>query len=119
MVMTITAAPKPLAARPVDVSAFLTPRALALWQASIDATGGRSPIEIVGQSDVIEALLIKLDKIRKYSEPVLITGDSGVGKEWFARAVHLLSPRHTHPLVTVNCPQFQEGNLTVSELFGH
>ncbi|MEX2271276.1 MAG: sigma 54-interacting transcriptional regulator [Vicinamibacterales bacterium] len=98
---------------------FLTARALALRQAAIEVSGDRHAIEIVGQSAPIEALLVKLDKIRRYSEPVLITGESGVGKEWFARAVHLLSPRRSRPLVTVNCPQFQEGNLTVSELFGH
>lgn len=103
----------------LELSSFLTPRALAIRQASIDATNGRSPIEIVGLSEQMDALLVKLDKFRKYNEPVLITGESGVGKEWFARAVHLLSPRRARPLVTVNCPQFQEGNLTVSELFGH
>lgn len=98
---------------------FLSARALALRQASVEVSGGRRPIEIVGVSEALEALLVKLDKIGKYNEPVLITGESGVGKEWFAHAVQLLSPRRSRPLVTVNCPQFQEGNLTVSELFGH
>lgn len=98
---------------------YLTDRALALRQASVAASRDCTPIEIVGRSPGVEALLVKLEKIRRYNEPVLITGESGVGKEWFARAVHLLGPRCTRPLVTVNCPQFQEGNLTVSELFGH
>jgi transcriptional regulator with GAF, ATPase, and Fis domain len=103
----------------LEPSRFLTERALALRQASVEVSGGRAPVEIVGLSEPMDALLVKLDKIRKYNEPVLITGESGVGKEWFARSVHLLSPRRPRPLVTVNCPQFQEGNLTVSELFGH
>jgi transcriptional regulator with GAF, ATPase, and Fis domain len=119
--MPASTVPDPAAAtrQEPELSGFFSPRALALRQASIDATSGRSPIEIVGQSEAMATLLAKLDKFRKYNEPVLITGESGVGKEWFARAVHLLSPRRPRPLVTVNCPQFQEGNLTVSELFGH
>jgi transcriptional regulator with GAF, ATPase, and Fis domain len=117
-----TATPSRPAADPrqlLEPGRFLTERALALRQTSIDVSGERHAIEIVGQSPPMEALLVRLDKIRRYSEPVLVTGESGVGKEWFARAVQLLSPRRARPLVTVNCPQFQEGNLTVSELFGH
>ena len=63
-------------------------------------------------------LLTKLEKVARYEEPVLITGESGVGKEQFARTIHLLG-RPGGPYVPVNCPQYQEPSLTVSELFGH
>ena len=50
---------------------------------------------------------------------MLIAGESGAGKELVAKACYLLSPRRELPFVSVNCPQYQDGNLTVSELFGH
>ncbi len=64
-------------------------------------------------------LLAGLRKISSYDEPVLITGESGTGKEWLAQAIYLLGTRRGRPYVSVNCPQYQDGNLTVSELFGH
>lgn len=74
---------------------------------------------IVGRSPAVVELLERLEKIAGYEEPVLILGESGVGKEALAEAVYLLSPRRERPFVSVNCPQYVEGNLTVSELFGH
>ena len=76
-------------------------------------------VEIIGESPPMLALLKRLEKIAAYREPVLIVGESGVGKEFMAQAVYLLSGRAPKPFVSVNCPQYQEGNLTVSELFGH
>ena len=98
---------------------FMTERALQLRRISIEQWGERAAVEMLGLSPQIVELQTKLEKIGRYSEPVLITGESGVGKEWFAHAVYLLSARKGKPYVSVNCPQFQEGNLTVSELFGH
>lgn len=79
---------------------------------------GRS-VTIVGQSDAMLEVLRKVEKVAPFEEPVLISGESGVGKEALAQAIYLLGKRRGKPFVTVNCPQFQEGNLTVSELFGH
>lgn len=76
-------------------------------------------VEIVGQSPVMIDLLAQLEKIAPYNESVLVLGESGVGKELLAQALYLRSGRVAEPFVSVNCPQFQEGNLTVSELFGH
>jgi DNA-binding NtrC family response regulator len=51
--------------------------------------------------------------------PVLITGETGTGKELVARAMHLLSRRRAAPYLCVNCAQYQDGQLIASELFGH
>jgi DNA-binding NtrC family response regulator len=74
---------------------------------------------MVGRHPVFETLLAKLAKVAGYDGPVLITGESGSGKESLAQALYLLGPRRGRPFVSVNCPQYQDGNLTVSELFGH
>ncbi len=73
---------------------------------------------IVGASP---AMLRLYDKIQLYGPvdaPVLITGETGTGKELVARALHLTSRRHRQALVTVNCSALTE-SLVESELFGH
>lgn len=74
---------------------------------------------MVGQHPNYVGLLAKLQKVAAYDEPVLISGESGSGKESMAQALYLLGARRSKPYVVVNCPQYQDGNLTVSELFGH
>lgn len=86
---------------------------------SVAGLGEARAIEMVGQSPAFLAALSKVEKVARYRESVLITGESGVGKEQFAQALHLLGTAKDRPYVSVNCPQYQEGNLTVSELFGH
>ena len=81
--------------------------------------GAERPVTIVGRSSKIQEVLHRVAKVAPFDEPVLISGESGVGKEALAQAIFLLGKRRNEPFVTVNCPQFQEGNLTVSELFGH
>ena len=100
------------------VTQWLSEPALRIRALSAQTSGEANAVEMVGQSPAFLAALTKAEKIARYREPVLITGDSGVGKEQFAHAVHLLGERK-RPYVSVNCPQYQEGNLTVSELFGH
>lgn len=51
--------------------------------------------------------------------PMLITVETGVGKEFFARTYYLLGSRRGKPFVIVNCPQYQQADLSASELFGH
>ncbi len=81
--------------------------------------GPSRPVEVVGRSAALAELLRKIQKFARFDEPILISGESGVGKEFIASACYLLSKRAGKPFISVNCPQYQEGNLTVSELFGH
>lgn len=77
------------------------------------ATGG-----IVGRSPAIVALTDAIARVAPTETTVLITGETGVGKELAARAVHEGSPRRTGPFLPVNCGALSEG-LLESELFGH
>jgi DNA-binding NtrC family response regulator len=86
---------------------------------SMSDWGATRAIDMVGQHPSYVGLLARLQKISTYDEPVLITGESGSGKESLAQALYLLGRRRGKPYVAVNCPQYQDGNLTVSELFGH
>jgi DNA-binding NtrC family response regulator len=86
---------------------------------SIDRWGPERIVEIVGASPALVAMQNRLAKVARYREPVLIHGESGVGKENLAAAIYLLTESNAGPYVPVNCPQYQDGNLTVSELFGH
>jgi two-component system response regulator AtoC len=73
---------------------------------------------IVAASDGMIALLELLERTAAYKSTVLVTGESGSGKEVIARAIHSQSPRRDEPFVAVNCGAIPE-NLLESELFGH
>ena len=72
----------------------------------------------VGNAPQIRELLHLLSRVAETDSTVLIRGESGVGKELVARAVHKLSPRSEQPFVVVDCASLHE-NLLQSELFGH
>ena len=74
--------------------------------------------EIIGTSKSLKKTLSRLEQVAGTDATVLITGETGVGKELFARAVHHLSSRNQRPLVKVNCAALPS-NLIESELFGH
>ncbi|TLX56827.1 nitric oxide reductase transcriptional regulator NorR [Stutzerimonas nosocomialis] len=74
--------------------------------------------EILGQSEVIARLLHELGVVADSDLPVLLLGETGVGKEMFARWLHRHSRRRDKPLVLVNCAALPE-SLAESELFGH
>jgi len=73
---------------------------------------------IIAASPKMTALLSKLAQVADSSVSVLITGESGTGKDLLARALHFLSPRRSGPFVPVNCAAIPE-SLMESELFGH
>ena len=79
---------------------------------------GDGEMEIVGQSEPILRLLHELEVVASSDLPVLLLGETGVGKELFARLLHRQSTRRTQPLVHVNCAALPE-SLAESELFGH
>jgi len=74
--------------------------------------------EIVGNSDALLELLRRVDQVAPTDSSVLISGETGTGKELIARAIHDRSPRKNRPLVKVNCSAISAG-LVESELFGH
>ncbi|HTS67819.1 MAG TPA: sigma-54 dependent transcriptional regulator [Terriglobia bacterium] len=73
---------------------------------------------IVGHSRVIESILEMVRTVAPTTSTVLITGDSGTGKELVARAIHEASLRREKPFVSINCGAFPE-TLLESELFGY
>ncbi|ARS29041.1 sigma-54-dependent transcriptional regulator [Sphingomonas sp. KC8] len=74
--------------------------------------------EIVGSAPEFRAALAIAAKAARARVPVLLEGESGVGKEVVAQAIHAASPRARRPLVAVNCGAIS-ANLVESELFGH
>lgn len=73
---------------------------------------------LVGQSDAIREVLVRVEQMAPVSSTVLIQGESGTGKELVARAIHHLSPRRGRPFIAVNVGALPE-TLLESELFGH
>ena len=73
--------------------------------------------EIVGASPPIKKVLLQVEQVAKTTATVLLTGETGTGKELVARAIHRLSPRREKPLITVNCASLPS-TLIESELFG-
>lgn len=74
--------------------------------------------DIITQNAEMEDILTKVERVAEGNASVLIFGESGVGKELFARAIHCASKRCCQPFVTINCAAIPE-QLLESELFGH
>jgi len=74
--------------------------------------------QMVGQSQTLEALKTEISIVSESDLTVLVCGETGVGKELVARAIHSQSTRAEQPLIYVNCAALPE-NLVESELFGH
>ena len=74
--------------------------------------------EIVGTSPALQAVLARVAKVAPTESTVLITGDTGTGKELIARAIHKRSARASGAFVGVNCAGIPQ-SLIASELFGH
>ncbi len=74
--------------------------------------------EIVGEGSSLRAVLKQVETVAPTNSTVLVTGETGTGKELIARAIHQLSPRRERTFVKVNCAAIPTG-LLESELFGH
>ena len=112
--------PHPRAIREVrlEIEGFPEIRALRdevtrLRRETLSRTGS-----LIGDSEPMRALATRVARIAGSDVPVLVTGETGTGKELVARAVHDRSPRASGPFVAENCGAFAEGVL-LSELFGH
>ena len=77
-----------------------------------------APVTIAGTSGSIMRLKKKIEKVSKTSSNVLITGETGTGKELVARTIHATGPRSGHAFIPVNCAAIPD-NLLESELFGY
>ncbi|SEH73679.1 anaerobic nitric oxide reductase transcription regulator [Rheinheimera pacifica] len=74
--------------------------------------------ELIGQSKVLQQILQELTVVANSDLPVLLLGETGVGKELFARHLHRSSARASNPMIYLNCAALPE-SLAESELFGH
>ena len=94
----------------------------ALRQGELPAAGtstvAAQQYEIIGQSPALQRILQELDVVASSELPVLLLGETGVGKELFARQLHRRSGRADKPMIYVNCAALPE-SLAESELFGH
>ena len=73
---------------------------------------------IIGHSEPMQEIFATIERVAPTRATVLLTGESGVGKDLIARAIHFHSPRKDRPLVKINCSALPE-NLMESELFGY
>ncbi len=89
---------------------------LSLLREQVKSSSGLE--NIIGKSPKMQELFILIRKVAQSNSTVLITGESGSGKELVAAALHNLSDRKHKNFVTINCATFPEG-LLESELFGH
>ncbi len=93
----------------------LTQRVRSLEQ----QVGGKDPRDIlIGRSPAMQQVYKLIGRVANSTATVLITGDSGTGKELVAQVIHRSSPRREGPFVVVNCAALPE-TLLESELFGH
>ena len=74
--------------------------------------------QIIAQSAAMRKILADVSRVVESNVPVLITGETGTGKELIARAIHFNSPRKSHVFLPVNCAGIPEG-LLESEMFGY
>ncbi len=73
---------------------------------------------IVGHSEAIKSVMETVIQVAQTNVSILITGETGTGKELVAKAIHQLSPRRENPFIPINCAAIPE-SLIESELFGH
>lgn len=86
--------------------------------AALDLGTATMELGIITRSHLMLEVVRIIEAMHRSDSTVLITGESGVGKEVVARAIHSRSPRHEGPFVGVNCAALP-GGLLESELFGH
>ncbi len=91
------------------------------WEIQIlrrEISQGHGAMELVGQSPAIQNISALIAKVAESNSTVLLTGESGAGKEVVARALHLMSPRRDSVFLPVNCSAIPD-TLLESQLFGY
>ena len=113
--------------KPFDHEALLLRLEKALERSSLlkenlrlqkECRDGNAFQDLVGKSSRMQRVYETIQMVAKTDLTVLITGESGSGKDLTARAIHALGPRRRKPFVAVNCPTVPE-NILESELFGY
>jgi two-component system, NtrC family, response regulator HydG len=104
--------------KPVEPEVLTSRVAELLERRPMLDTSDPNPGLIIGRSPQIRSVLASARRVAPSEATVLITGETGTGKELVARAIHELSDRRSAPFVAVNCGGLAEGVLE-SELFGH
>lgn len=109
----------------LDQLTMIVKRALEARELSLQHTQLKKEVEsdmafdkMIGKSAEIQKVMEMIKKVASSKASVLITGESGVGKEVVADAIHKLSPRKDHQCIKVHCAALSE-TLLESELFGH
>ena len=103
------------ALRPGDLSEV----AARIHRRSVERWGAAGAVIVIGRHAALVEAQGRLQRFAASDAPVLLTGETGTGKELFARSLYLMGARCGKPFVRVNCAQFHDGNLMASELFGH
>lgn len=113
--------------KPVDLSALLeriqeldlkTSRDQDVFDIQKNVEEKNLPLKIVAQSDAMKEVLSLVSRMALSGWPVLVSGETGTGKELISKLIHLTSPREHEPFMDINCAAIPE-NLFESELFGH
>ncbi len=106
---------------PSDVQKRIEERLHALWQRERPCQPSGKLEEaptLVAQSPAMLKLLDSIETVAPTRVTVLLSGETGVGKEMMAKAIHCMSPRRNEPFIAVNCGSIPS-ELVESELFGH
>jgi PAS domain S-box-containing protein len=98
--------------------AVMVVRDVTFFDPSAERTSGMGVYRLAGESEPMKEVFRMIETLSSVDSTVLITGETGTGKELVAEAIHQLGTRSGGPLVKVNCSAFSAG-LLESELFGH
>lgn len=95
----------------LPIATDIAARTAARW-------GERESVRLLGTSEPLASTLSRLSRLAVADLPLVITGESGVGKGLFARAAHVLSPRASRPFVRLDCSQFVDEEHLLADLVG-
>ena len=91
----------------------------SIQELSVSEWGERQAAVLVGRHPKLGAALERLVRFAQSESAVLLTGETGTGKELFARALYLLGSHHRKSFLRVNCAQYASEQMIASELFGN